>query len=175
MSSDEIDMGFYCNHKAVHLINADDRFVIYSPVVMNSDVLAFIGEIEDTKVLGISQDRRNIAELAEKSYPNIDETVEITPGALVLSLMNEQIDLAAIDVTKAIGLEGIRFSPVSKGDYISYSLVVRKDLIDSERFKDFIKIYNKTVKELNDKATLTSALGMSESLWIMLRIKFIEL
>ena len=69
MSSDEIDMGFYCNHKAVHLINADDRFVIYSPVVMNSDVLAFIGEIEDTRVLGISQDRRNIAELARKAIP----------------------------------------------------------------------------------------------------------
>lgn len=175
MSSDEIDMGFYCNHKAIHMINADDRFVIYSPVIMNSEVLAYIGDIEEAKVLGISQDRRNIAELVRNNYTNVKETKEITPGALVYSLMNRQIDIAAIDVTKAVHLEGISFTPVTKEDYISYSLVVRQDLIDSKEFKDFIEVYNKTVEDLNDKETLISAIGMPESLWEMLRIKFIEL
>lgn len=175
MSSDEIDMGFYCNHKAMHIINADDRFVIYSPVIMNSEVLAYVGDIEAAKVLGIGQDRRNIAELARKSYPNIKETKEITPGALVYSLMNRQIDLAAIDITKAVSIEGISFIPVTKEDYISYSLIIRKDLIDSKKFKDFIEVYNKTVEGLNDKKTLIAAIGMPESFWDMLKIKFIEL
>ncbi len=175
MSSDEIDMGFYCNHKAIHMVKANDRFVIYGPVIMNSEVLAYKGNIVDQQVLGIGQDRKHIWEQVRKSYPNIKETQEMVVAALGYTLENKQIDIAAIDVSKAALLSKYNFAPISQEDYISYSLIVRKDLIDTEAFDNFLVSYNKAVEELNKKETMISVMGMTKEFWDMVNLKFLEL
>lgn len=175
MSSDEIDMGFYCSHKALHMVKTNDRFVIYGPIIMNSEVLAYKGSIADKRVLGIGQDRRHISELAQKSHPNLKEIKEMVIGALGYALENKQVDIAAIDVSKAVLLPKYNFAPISKDDYISYSLVVRKDLIGTEAFNNFLVSYNKAVEELNKTETLISVMGMTEEFWDMVNLKFLEL
>ncbi len=175
MSSDEIDMGFYCNSKALSMVKISDRFVIYGPVIMNSEVMVYKGNIEEKQVLGIALERGHIRGLIQNSYPNIKETKEMTPTALPYTLENKQIDIAAIDVTKAVLLPKYKFSAVYKDDYISYCLVVRKDLISTEAFDDFLADYNKAVEKLNKKETLISALGMTREFWDMINIKFLQL
>jgi hypothetical protein len=175
LGSDEIDMGFYCNSMALHLVNASDRFAIYGPVIMNSEVLAYDGDIEDIRELGIGHKRENIKELAREGNSKLLGINEMIPSALPYSLEKQQIDAAVIDATKAALLPKFNFGPVSEHDYISYCLVVRKDLIGTEVFDDFLELYNQAAEELNQVDILTAAAGMTEEFWDDLNIRFLNL
>lgn len=160
---------------ALHLVNANNRFVIYGPVIMNSEVLVYDGNIADMRILGIGDKREYLKVLAQESYPKLEETKVMMSGVLPYSLEDKQIDAAVIDVTKAVLLPKFSFAQISKNDYISYCLIVRKDLIGTEAFNDFLALYNQAVKELNQTETLILAMGMTEEFWNMINIKFLEL
>lgn len=175
LTTDEIDMAFYCNHIALHLVNTNDRFVIYGPVIMNSEVIAYEGDIAAIQTLGIGQRRGHIQKLTQEAYPQVEEIREMNTGILPYSLENKQIDAAVIDVTKAVLLPKFSFLPIAKHDYISYCLVVRKDLIGTEIFEDFVIIYNQAIDELNLSETLISSMGMTKEFWDIVNIKFLKL
>lgn len=175
LGSDEIDMAFYCNHMALHLVNANERFEIYGPVIMNAEVLAYEGDIANIRTLGIGHKRQYLQNLAVQSYPQLEEVKEMTPSVLPYSLTNNQIDAAVIDVTKGALLPRFSFERLSEDDHISYCLVVRKDLINTDAFDNFLAIYNQAIEELNRKETLVSSLGMTEDFWDKVNIKFLKL
>lgn len=160
---------------ALHLVNANNRFVIYGPVIMNSEVLVYDGNIADMRILGIGDKREYLKALVQESYPKLEETKVMMSGVLPYSLEDKQIDAAVIDVTKAVLLPKFSFAPISYNDYISYCLIVRKDLIGTEAFNDFLALYNQAVEELNQTQTLISAMGMTEEFWNMINTKFLEL
>lgn len=160
---------------ALHLTNADDRFVIYGPVIMNSEVLAYKGNIENIRRLGISQKREHIKKLTKEKYPQIKEIKEMNPEVLPYSLENNQIDAAVIDITKATLLPKFDFASISKYDYISYCLIVRKDLIGTDVFNNFLTIYNQAADELNQVERLVSGLGMPREFWKQVNIRFLKL
>jgi len=160
---------------ALHLVNANDRFVIYGPIIMNSEVLVYEGNIADVRILGIAHKREHIQKLVKEKYNQLEEIKEIMVGVLPYSLENNQIDGAAIDITKAVLLPKFSFAPISNHDYISYCLVVRKDLVGTEAFDDFLTIYNQAVEELNHIETLISAMGMTEEFWKNMNTKFLRL
>ncbi len=151
MRSDEIELAFYCNHLASHFVQADDRFSIYAPVIMNSEVLAYQGELADIRTLGVGQQRQHLKQLATKTYPQIETVREISPSALPYSLSSEQIDAAVMDVTKADLLPDFSFAPISSHDYISYVLVVRNDIVQTKEFKTFVKNYNIAAEQMMQK------------------------
>lgn len=175
LSSDEIDMAFYCNNMALHLVNTNDRFVIYGPVIMNSEVIAFEGDIASKQTLGIGQKRGHIQKLTQEAYPKIEVIREMNPEVLPYSLENKEIDAIVIDVTKAVLLPKFSFLPIAKHDYISYCLIVRKDLINTKAFEDFVAIYNQAADELNQRRTIIANLGMTEEFWDNVNIKFLKL
>lgn len=175
MRSEEIDLAFYCNHMAYHLVDEDDRFVIYAPVIMNSEVLAYNGDLEDIQHLGIGQKRNHIKTLAMESYPQIQEVSEMTGRALPYSLIDQQVDAVALDVTKAVLVPDFTFAPLSKNDFISYVLVVREDLIDTPAFQSFLSCYNQAVEQLNQTDTLIQLMGMDQAFWEMANIQFLPL
>lgn len=135
---------------ASHLVEQDDRLMIYGPVIMNAEVLAAKKEPEKIMRLGIGQQRRHLQGLIREAYPNIGEIVEVSPRILPYSLTDGQIDGAVLDVTKASLLSGFQFTPLAKHDYISYVLVVRKDLIGSAPFERFLKAYHNAVDSLQE-------------------------
>ena len=47
-------MALSCSHQAAHLVEEDDRFVIYAPAIMNAEVVAYQGDIQQIKTLGDS-------------------------------------------------------------------------------------------------------------------------
>lgn len=168
-------MAFYCNHMALHLVRANDDFEIYGPVIMNAEVIAYKNDIDSIHRIGIGQKREHLHKLAKRSYKQVEEIIEISPTSLPYSLEGGQIDGAVLDITKAGLLSKFNFIPLSEDDYISYSLVVRKDIIKTKDFEDFLIAYNKVVEELNQIETLKEYISMTDEFWDNTKIKFLSL
>lgn len=170
-------MAFYCNHIALHLVRSRDDFEIYGPIIMNAEIIAYEKhkDINNIQKLGFGQKRQHLHNLAIESYPRIQEIVEIKSDVLHYSLEAGLIDAAVIDVTKAILLSRFDFKPLSENDYISYSLVVRKDIIGTEIFNGFLTFYNESVGQLNSSETLVNHMGMTKEFWKEVGIKFLSL
>lgn len=168
-------MAFYCNHMALSLVRANENFEIYGPVIMNAEVIGYKDQLSDVKRLGIGQKKEHLHKLAETSHNQIKEIIEISPSSLPYSLEGGQIDGAVLDITKAALLPGFNFISLSEDDYISFSLVVRKDIIGTEEFNDFLDAYNKAVDELNQGEMLRKATNSDQLLWDSINIKFLNL
>lgn len=160
---------------AVHLIRANDDFQIYGPVIMNAEVIAYKDEIDNVHKLGIGQKREHLHKLVNERYKHIEEVIEMSPVSLPYSLEGGQIDGAVLDITKASLLPMFNFAPISEEDYISYSLIVRKDIIGTKAFEDFLIAYNKAIEELNQMETLKESISMPEEFWNNIKIKFLSL
>ncbi|TJX14446.1 hypothetical protein E9840_06240 [Tissierella creatinini] len=175
LTAKEIDMAFYCNHMALHLVRANEDFVIYGPVIMNAEVIAYKDELSEVERLGIGQKKEHLHRLAEKSHNQIKEIIEMSPSSLPYSLEGGLIDGAVLDTTKAALLPAFNFVPFSEDDYISYCLVVRKDIIETEEFKGFLDSYNKAVDEFNQEEVLQNLINGNKALWDSINIKFLNL
>lgn len=168
-------MAFYCSHMALHLINSDERFEIYGPIIMNSEVMVYEGKLEDVHRVGIAQKRTHLQKVIKENYTQVNAMIEIMPNVLPYSMEEKQIEAAVIDITKASLLSKFKFAPVSKEDYVSYCLVIRKDLIGTEVFERFIQSYNMAVVELNEQGTCTEQMGISTEVLDVANVKFLEL
>lgn len=119
--------------------------MIYGPVIMNAEVLVSKSGPEQVRHVGIGQQRGHLQTLIQETYPQITSISQMSPRMLPYSLEEGQIDGAVMDVTKAALLEGVAFSPVAEDDYISYVLVVRKELAGTKAFTSFLESYRKAV------------------------------
>lgn len=160
---------------ALHLARANDDFAIYGPVIMNAEVIAFKEEIGSVHKLGVGHKREHLHKLAKETYKQVKEVIEISPVSLPYSLEGGKIDGAILDITKAYLLPESNFLPLSDDDYISYSLIVRKDIIGTRAFEEFLTAYNKTVEELNQVDKLKEHISMPEEFWDNANIKFLSL
>lgn len=160
---------------ASHLIE-DTRFMIYAPVIMNSDVLIYsITDMEQISHIGISQGRKHLSKMVSEAYPQITEISEISPRVLGYSLETGQIDAAVMDITKAVLVPGTSIAPISDEDNISYVLVVRKDVVDTDPFRKFVDAYNKTVRELSRTGKFSEDINAGGVLPDSVHIKFLEI
>lgn len=160
---------------SLHLVRANDDFEIYGPIILNAEVIAYRDKIETMNKLGIGQKREHLHNLARENYKQIKEIVELTPVSMPYSLEGSQIDGAVLDITKASLLPKFNFVPLSEEDYISYSLVVRKDLIGTKQFDTFLAAYNRTVETLNEESYLKAVIDMPEAFWDDVKITFLSL
>jgi hypothetical protein len=160
---------------ALHLVQANDDFEIYGPVIMNAEVIGYKEDVESIHRLGIGHKREHLHKLATESYKQVKEVIEMSPISLPYSLEGGQVDGVVLDITKAALLKDINFVPLSKDDYISYSLIVKKDIIGTKVFEDFITAYNNTVQELNQTEILKEYISMREEFWQNKNIKFLSL
>ncbi len=166
-------MALSCSHQAAHLVEEDDRFVIYAPAIMNAEVVAYQGDIQQIKTLGVGQQRLYLQNLAKEAYPQIEAVEEIKPNMLPYTLSTGEIDAAVMDVTKATLVPEFSFAPLSDHDYISYVLIVREDLIGTQKFDQFIESYNRSVEQLKDGQKLQQDLGMDAQFWK--QVKFLTM
>lgn len=160
---------------SLHLVRANDDFVIYGPVIMNAEVIAYKDDVQNIRKIGIGHKREHLHKLAKENYKHIEEIVEMSSTSLLYSVEGEQIDGAVLDITKASLLPKFNFAPLSEDDYISYSLVVRKDIIGTKAFEEFLTSYNKTIEELNDVDMLKKHINMPHEYWDNIKIKFLSL
>lgn len=158
-------MAFYCGHIAVHTIEENENVMIYGPVIMNAEVIAYKNDWEDVKLVGISQGREQERELAQEAYPQIEAFQDVSQKGILYTLEDGQVDAVIQDLTKSAVVPKYDTKPLSEHDYISYVLVVDKAFAQTKVFADFIKSYNKAVEKLNEPEYLAEKLGVEVS-WL---------
>lgn len=171
----DIDMGFYCSHVSVALVNQVEGVSIYGPIVMNGEVLGYWNEPEDMRRVGVPSKREHLKELALEQYPWVDEVKEVDAKSIAYSFADHQLDGAVLDISRTFHLPDYQYAPVTDQDYVSFCLVVRDDIVNTPQFLTFIQYYNETVKELNTPGVLQTLYGMDDDFWEMAPLKFLYL
>lgn len=165
MSSDEINVAFYCSHIAKHTVKANKHVMIYGPAVMNAEVICYKDSWEKVKTVGVGQGREQEKTLARKTYPQIETFQDITQKGILYTLEDGQVDAVIQDVKNAAQVPDYACRPLSENDYISYVLVVDKEFAGTKEFSDFIESYNRAAIKLNKPSYLSEKLGVEES-WL---------
>lgn len=139
--------------------------MIYSPVIMNAEVICYKDDWGLVKKVGVSQGREQEKSVAEKAYPQIESFLEITQKAVLYTLEDGQVDAVIQDLVKAAKVPQYKAKPLSGTDYISYVMVVDKEFAQTEAFDDFVESYNQAAEKLNDSGYLAGKLGVTEE-WL---------
>ncbi len=137
----------------------------------------------DVKKIGVVQNRFYQVKLASAYFPGA-EVHPFIGNALAYALESSKVDAVVIDGLKAFKLDGKRLSTYDKGEYVTYVLVVNREFSKTDSFRDFVRLYNKSVKELEDKAKYRKALSsffsksLSDSEWTEIeswKIKYLKI
>ena len=171
----DIDLGFYCSHISMAIVNQSEGFSIYGPAVMNGEVLGYWENPEDIRTMAIPMKREHLAELVREEYPWVEEIKEISATSILYAFGDRQVDGAVMDIARAFQMPEYQYTRVSEQDYVSYCLVVRDDIVDTPQFETFIRFYNETVEALNDKENLQALYGMDDAFWEAINLKFLYL
>ena len=171
----DIDMGFYCAHVSITLVNLQEGFTIYSPVIMNGEVLGYWSEPEDMKVMAVPSKRTHLEELAKKEFPWVEEFKVVDAKSIAYAFGDQQIDGAVLDISRAFKMPDYQYTKLSDQDYVSFCLVVRDDVIGTPQFQSFVQYYNETVEELNSAGKMQELYGMDDQFWEDVRLKFLYL
>lgn len=176
LQAEEIDLGFYCSAAAMSMVNKVEGFELYAPIIMNSEVIAVLPETEELQTLGIPRKRPFLGTMGEEMYTGIEESREIDRTYLLYSLKLEEIDGAVIDVADAASAqqEGFSFLPLTDQAYISYCMVVRTSVAESEAFQSFLRYYERAVERLNTTEERVRLMKMDETFWEMSSLKFLS-
>lgn len=141
------------------------------------------GNSYSVKKIGVVQNRVYQVRLAKSYFPN----TEIHPfigNALAYALESSKVDAVVLDGLKAFKLDGERLSTYDRGEYETYVLVVNKDFSKTKSYRDFVRLYNKSVKELENEANYRNALSsffsksLSDSEWTEIeswKIKYLKI
>lgn len=168
LSSEQIDMAIICKEAAKKFVEYDENFEIVDTVVQNSDV--FLVKNENIKKVGVTQNRNYQIDLVKEYYESAKE-VPFISGGLAYALESDKVDAIVIDSIKALSLNGKKFSTAINKDYDTYVMVVNKSFKQNKLYTQFIKLYNQSVKELNDENLFKKELEkytdteISEEVW----------
>lgn len=174
LQAEEIDLGFYCSSAAMSMVNKVDGFELYAPIIMNSEVVATRPGTETLQVIGIPRKRTFLGGLGEAAYAGVKETREIDRTYLLYSLKLEEIDGAVIDVADAAAAAAeFEFCPLTEQPYISYCMVVRTSIAETQAFQDFLRYYERAVEKLNTVEERVRLMKMDEAFWEMSSLQFL--
>ena len=164
---------------ARHLIEENDDFSIYAPIIMNSEFLAAQKDIAQVSSVAIGQNRKYLADSVMETYPNIKRAVEINSSSLQFALITGNTDSVVLDITKLSTMHDCSFYPVTDNDYISYVLLVNNDIVGTEAFENFTECCDKVAERLSEDSELVSAVesytGEDFELPDNTRIKFLKI
>ena len=174
----DIDLGFYCSQAALSMINALDEYEIYAPAVLNCEVVAVEQGFDPAgiRMLGVPRGRDFLRSIAAEKYPAAEQFGDISRGLLMFALRSGEADGVVVDVSALTDLDmEADFYPLCDHDYISYCLVVRKDLVGTESFERFLGYLNEAAEDLNRTDRQVELMGMDEDFWDMTGLRFLSI
>ena len=175
MNGGELDVGFYCSSISQTLVSHNSDLEIYGPAVMNSEVIALADGIDSPTTLAVPLKRSFLTDLIHGTFPSVTEILQASPVTLYNALSRSQADGAVMDIAQAIHASDLVYAPLSGEDYVSYCLVVRKEIVNTPQFESFIEQYNLTAEEYNDHGYMENRFGMTNTFWSMINLKFLHL
>ncbi|MGI6487902.1 MAG: ABC transporter substrate-binding protein [Syntrophomonadaceae bacterium] len=149
LSTERLDIAVLCPDAAARLIEKDQRYSVWGPCMVNSDIL--LGPGTRFGKIGITQHRWYIGDVINRVFGGKVEGVSMLANALPYALAEGKVDAVVIDVSKALRLDWPRQVLQEGSDTVSYVLVLRKDLEEDDRFTSFLQEYNQQVHKLEDQ------------------------
>lgn len=141
-------MAIICKEAAKAFIKADNNFEIVNTLVQNSDI--FLTKKDNIKKIGTSQNRNYQNDLVKEYYKD-SKSVSFINSSLPYALESNKVDAIVIDAIKALSMQGKKQSTSVIKDYDTYVLVVSKVFKNSDSYRVFKNVYNKSVLDLKDK------------------------
>ncbi len=176
LQAQELDLGFYCSAAASKMVNKVDGFVIYAPVIMNSEVIAVQPGTDVLDSVGIPRKRPFLGDLVKEQYPGVTELREVDRTYIAYSVKLNEVDGAVIDVADAAAnAEDFVFLPLTERPYISYCLVVREDLVNTNAFQTFLEYYARAVEKLSSPEEKVRTMQMDSDFWEMAGLEFLPI
>lgn len=152
LSSGSLDIAIICSDAADDILDKSNDFINIGSVVENSDVI--VSKKKEIKKVGISQGREYKKSIASKRFKNI-EIISVLDRSLGYALEKGEVDAILIDAKKALVLAGIKEGTSTiKGDYSAYTMIANKNIINTEKYKRFVEVYNKSVDDFNKESTI---------------------
>lgn len=147
LSSENLDMAIICKEAADKLMKTEsDKFENKGVLVKNSDVI--LVKNRPIKRIGVIQNRNYQRYLAQMYCPNKEIFPFIGTG-IAYALESNKVDAVVIDAFKAIKLKGNKISTADRKEYDTYVLIVNKKFLGTKTYKEFVKLYNRSVEEIN--------------------------
>lgn len=148
-------MAIVCANSAEKFVENEVNFVIYCDLFKNTDVI--VRNSKDTpKNIGVSYKKDYHLDIVSDHYGEANSTI-LMRNAMAYSLEKGDVDAIIIDALKAISLKKSKYNASKYNDYTTYVLLVNKEYMKTEDFKIFSKMYNRAVKDLQNKDTLIQA------------------
>lgn len=85
--------------------------------------------------------------LISENLPEDTWVVSLAASAIPYALERGEVDGAVIDSTRYPKLKGEYEIVPYDGEYVTYVLVMKKDLVKSDEFRNFKRLYNRVVLE----------------------------
>jgi len=137
-----LDVAFLCDD-AVISFKKNTEFENLGSAIKNSDII--VKNKENPKMIAYEGKKKYQNKLIKKyktKYP-------VKANSIPILLERDVVDAAILDGIKAITIAG-DYEEIRQ-DYTTYNMVVRKAVMGTREFKEFIEKYNKVVDELNDE------------------------
>ena len=174
MSTNDLDVGFYCGSTALTLVNHNSDLEIYGPAVLNAEVVALGSDNKDTvKTMALPMKRTFLDEIVYDNFPSVTEIVQVPTTSLHYALSGGSVDGAVVDIAKALQAPSFIYIPLSDEDHVSYCLVVNKNITDTPQFARFLNEYNQIAEYFNDSEYLKDHNEMNDSFWQTNNVKFL--
>lgn len=153
LSSREVDMAIICPDAAEELVKKDARYVVYGPVLANSDVFLIRKNVE-IKSIGYTQNRWYQKKLIEQKFKGA-RPVPMLSASLPYALEKKAVDGIIVDISNCFEFSGDLVPVYTKGqDVVTYVLVVNREVVNRPSFKRLMQAWKEAAAELNDNRTL---------------------
>ncbi|SDZ07391.1 ABC transporter substrate-binding (seleno)protein SaoB [Tindallia californiensis] len=157
LSGNRMHMAIVCPDAAQRLIEKDPRYQIVGPVLANSDMLVKHPS-KSVKKIGITQNRWYQKEIIEKQFGEEVEVAAMLPAALPYAYEMGEVQGIVVDITQGIYLPGEHLPGYKKSERITYVLIARDGIMETQEAQFFLELWQEAMDELKDMETLQTAI-----------------
>ncbi|MEN6326706.1 MAG: ABC transporter substrate-binding (seleno)protein SaoB [Syntrophomonas sp.] len=158
LSSERVDLAIVCPDAAQRLLEKDSRYVLVGPCMINSDTIVMKAGARPRRI-GITQNRWYQRDIVINMFGTGVEVVPMLPGALPYALTQGAVDGIVVDVIKGASLPGEHIAICVNGkNQVTYVLVARKEVLQSDSYKELMPEWRQAVRELRGSDEIEAAL-----------------
>jgi len=182
LGSERLDIAVMCPEAAKIFLKKDHRYEMIGPCLINSDIVVS-RSLAGVRTIGYARGRSYQEKLIKEIYGEDCIAAPMLPGAIPYAYEKGAVDAVVTDAIDALFLKGDKKAlSVRDEDVVTYALVVRKSFKKDPRYKEFTRLYQEAVQELNrpeiirkeiNRRKKNPASGGKADEWIRWGIKFI--
>lgn len=182
LSTDQYDLAIMCPDAAASLIEKDARFEIVSPCLVNSDIVVVKSGLTPRKI-GVARNRSHQVQIAAGIFGQKCVTVPLLPAAVPYAYEKNAVDGVVVDALRGFSMAGEKLPAASgSGGHITYVLVVSKSFKEDPRYREFVRLFQESVEELNNQDVLMEEIRIYKNIdfsheeveqWTRLGIKYV--